>query len=135
MTGNRFAELIKQAFCPFLGELGFKAEEPLLSGRYYRARFVGRQHTLVVSFEPGDDFLVVMLVTNDDDNLEAIDDPQKTPRLNDLNRMHMAGVTQLERMSNEGFFSSIEVEDRNEQALLKGAKDLRLVLPRHLKVF
>ena len=133
MTGDRFAELVQDTFSPFLSEMDFKAEKPHVSGRYYRARFVGLHHSLVVSFEPGDAYLVVILISNDDDDLAAIDDPQKTPRLGDLNRMYMAEVTQKERESNEAFFSSIKVEDRNELALLNCAKDLRLVLPRHLQ--
>ena len=133
MTGERFKLLMIQAFNPFLSDLGLQPEQPHLSGRYHRARFIGKQHTLIVSFEPGDAYLSVMLVRNDDDDLTAIDDPQKTPRLNDLNRAYMGDVTSSERAENESFFSSIKVEDRNEQVLVKCAKDLSLVLPRHLK--
>lgn len=133
MTGKRFESLVKEAFNPFLSELGLKPERQHLSGRYYRANFVGKQHTLVVSFEPGDAYLSVMLVQNDNDDLVAIDNPQKTPRLNDLNRWYMSDVTPSERANNEAYFSTIKVEGPSEQALLKCAKDLRLVLPRHLR--
>lgn len=45
----------------------------------------------------------------------------------------MAEVTESEREGNDAYFSAIEVHDRNERALLKCAKDLRLVLPRYLQ--
>ena len=133
MTGERFASLVKEAFNPFLSDLGFKPEQPHFSGRYYCTNFVGKRHTLVLSFEPGDACLTAMLVRNDDDDLAAIDDPRKTSRVSDLNRMYMEEITASERKVNEEFFSPVKVEDRNEQALLKYAKDLRLVLPRHLQ--
>ncbi len=132
MTGNRFAALVKAIFNLFMCDLGFKAEKPHLSGRYYRASFVGNKHTLVVLFEPGDDYLTTMLVCNDDNDLAAIDDPQRTPRLADLNRRYMNEVSQQDRQANDAYFSSINVVGRKEQELLKCAKDLRLVLPRHL---
>ncbi len=133
MTGERFQSFVKRAFDPFLIELDFKPEKPHLSGRYHRANFIGDSHTLIVSFEPGDAYLTAMLVRNDGYDLSSIDDPQKTPRLKDLNRMYMSEVTPSERANNESFFSKIKVEDQNEQALLKCAKDLRIVIPRYLK--
>lgn len=133
ITGDRFQNFIKKVFTPFLKEMGFTPESPHLSGRYYRVNFIGDVHTLVVSFEPADSFFTVMLVRNDDNDLSAIDDPERTPRLADLNRMYMSQVTPSEREKNESFFSKIRVKDRSEQVLLKSAKDLRLVLPRYLK--
>jgi hypothetical protein len=133
ITGERFQSLVKQAFNPFLIELGFKPQKPHLSGRYHRVNFIGDSHTLIISFEPGDAYLTAMLVKNDDYDLSSIDDPKKTPRMSDLNRIHMGKITPSERANNESFFSTIKVKDQNEQALLKLAKNLRLVLPRYLK--
>jgi hypothetical protein len=133
MTGKRFQVLVQEAFNPFLIELGFKPEKPKISGRYYRAKFIGDNHTLIVSLEPADAFFSIMIVRNDSYDLYTIDDPQKAPRLSDLNRMYMSEVTPNERATNDSFFSEIKVEDQKERALLKCAKDLRLVLPRYLK--
>lgn len=133
MTGERFKYLVTQAFNSFLSDLGLRPEKIHLSGRYHRASFIGKEHTLIVSFELGDSYLTAMLVQNDDD-LVAIDDPQRTPRLDDLNSAYMGSVTSSERAENESFFSSIKAEDYNEKVLLKCAKDLRLVLPRHLRM-
>jgi len=44
----------------------------------------------------------------------------------------MQGVTREERAANEAFFKSIGADDSQERVLLKYAKELRLVLPRHL---
>jgi hypothetical protein len=133
MTGKRFQVLVQEAFNPFLIELGFTPDKPQLSGRYYRVKFIGDSHTLIVSLEPADAFFSIMLVRNDNYDLSTIDDPKKTPRLSDLNRMYMSEVTPDERATNESFFSAIKVEGQKERELLKCAKDLRLVLPRYLK--
>ena len=132
MNGRDFERLVLKVFPPFLTELGFVAEPPHISGRYYRANFVGRQHTLSVSFEPGDNMLAVLLITNGADDLASIDDRTKTPRLSDLNARYMVDVTTSDRANNEAFFAEIEPRDKDEYAIVKAAKELRLVLPHHL---
>ena len=80
MNGNSFGSLIESAFRPFLSELGFTFQSAHLGGRYYRATFIESRYTLIVTFEPGDEEVIVMLLTNGDDSLKAIDDSaiQKT---------------------------------------------------------
>lgn len=46
----------------------------------------------------------------------------------------MKTVTDEERSANEAFFKSVAVQDKEEYLLLKAAKELRLVLPRYLKL-
>lgn len=123
---------MQSVFKPFLEQLGFAMQPVHVSGRYYRASFAGRNNTLLITFEPGDEQTTVMLVTNGDDDLRAIDDPVKTPRLSHLNARYMGLVTASERAENEAFFGQLEPRDRAEYGLIKCAKDLRLVLPRHL---
>jgi hypothetical protein len=132
MNDQDFSRIIDQAFTPFLKELGFVAQPKAISGRAYIVEFVGKAWTLSVSFEPGDDYFSVMLLNNEMRGLAAMDDRQKTPRLSDLNNRYMALVTQLDREENEAIFSGITVRDSLERQLLKFAKDLRLVLPKHL---
>jgi hypothetical protein len=132
MNGNSFSSLIDSTFRPFLSDLGFVFQSVQLSGRYYRATFVEHQHTLIVTFEPGDEEVVVMLLTNGDDSLKAIDDPARTPRLGDLSARYMSATTPLARTENRAYFSQFEQTDPAEKMLLKCAKDLRLVLPLHL---
>lgn len=132
MNGSSFESLMKSVFKPFLEQLGFVMQPVHVSGRYYRASFADRQHTLLITFEPGDEQATVMLLTNGDDDLRAIDDPVRTPRLSHLNARYMGLVTASERAENEAFFGQLEPHDRAEHGLIKCAKDLRLVLPRHL---
>lgn len=119
-------------FEPFLEQLGFTIQPVHLSGRYYRASFISHRHTLIITFEPGDEYITVMLLTNGDADLRSIDDPTKTPRLSDLNARYMRFVTASERAENEEFFVQLEPRDRAESELIKCAKELRLVLRRHL---
>lgn len=132
MNDQDFSRIIDQAFMPFLKELGFVAQPKAISGRAYMVEFIGEAWTLSVSFEPGDDYFSVMLLNNKMRGLAAMDDPQKTPRLSDLNTRYMGQVTPAERETNEAFFVGIVVTDPFERQLLKFAKDLRLVLPKHL---
>ncbi len=132
MNGINFENMMDSVFKPFLEELRFAMQPVFVSGRYYRASFVGPDHTLLITFEPGDEFTAIMLITNGDDDLRAIDDPIKTPRLSHLNARYMGLVAPSERVANEAFFGHLEPQDRAEEGLIKCAKDLRLVLPRHL---
>jgi hypothetical protein len=132
MNGQDFTRISDQAFAPFLRELGFVAQPPQISGRAYHATFVGRRHTLSVSFEPGDDYFSIMLLTNGADDLASIDDRAKTPRLSDLNARYAALISPFERAANEEYFAGVVVNHPFERQLLKFAKDLRLVLPKHL---
>lgn len=132
MNGSNFEQLMKSAFKPFLEQIGFTMRLVHVSGRYYRASFVSRRHTLLVTFEPGDQQTTVMLLTNGDGSLRSIDNPEKTPRLSHLNARYMGLVTASERAENEVFFGQLEPRDRAEHELIKCAKDLRLVLPHHL---
>ena len=94
--------------------------------------FIGKSWTLSVSFEPGDNYFSIVLLNNKERGLAAMDDRQKSPRLSDLNARYMGQITLAEREANEAFFASIVVTDSFERQLLKVAKDLRLVLPKHL---
>jgi hypothetical protein len=132
MNDQDFIRIIDQAFTPFLKELGFVTQPKAISGRAYMVEFVGDLWTLSVSFEPGDNYFSVILLNNKMRGLAAMDDPQKSPRLSALNTRYMGKVAPAEREANEAFFASIVVTDSFEKQLLKVAKDLRLVLPKHL---
>lgn len=94
--------------------------------------FIGELWTLSVSFEPGDNYFSIVLLNSKERGLAAMDDRQKSPRLSDLNTRYMGQITLAEREANEVFFACIVVKDPFERQFLKFAKDLRLVLPKHL---
>lgn len=133
MNDQGFCRIIDQAFMPFLSEMGFVAKPKSISGRAYIADFIGSAWTLSVSFEPGDDYFAIMLLNNELRGLAAVDNREKSPRLSDLNARYMGQVTPAEHEENETFFAGVKTTDQHERQLLKFAKELRLVLPKHLK--
>ena len=133
MDGQDFLRIVNESFTPFLGKIGFLMDRPSISGRSYRASFTGRKNSVWVSFEPGDGILVVYVFSLENGELSEIDDRLKTPRLADLNHRYMSSVTNQERSANEAVFQQVLVKDNHERALLKAAKDLRLVLPKYIE--
>ena len=133
MNGQDFLRIAKEAFIPFLKELGLEMDEPSMSGRFYRASFTGPAHAVSVSYEPGDGAFFVMVFGRKNGKLSDIDDRTKTPRLADLNSRYMPTITNKERVENEVAFESVVARDREERLLLKAAKELRLVLPKYLR--
>ena len=133
MDGNRFLKITSTAFTPFLRDLGFSIEKPSISGRYYQVRYIGQFHIVTIAYEPGDNAFFVMVSTGKNNQLLDIDDRSKAPRLTDLNKRYMKMVTIEERLTNEAFFKTIEPQDKEENLLLKAAKELRLVLPKHMQ--
>lgn len=132
MNGQDFLRIIKEAFVPFLAELDFVMGEPSISGRVYRVVFASLKHFVSISFEPGEKSLFVWVSTREGGELAAVDDRSKTLRLSDLNSRYMKTVTEDQRASNDALFKSVVVKDEEEKALLKCAKQLRLVLPKYL---
>ena len=132
MNGQDFLRITNEAFAPFLEKLGFAMDDPSISGRYYRASFISHSHSVSISYEPGDEAFFVIVFSRKNGELSDIDDRMESPRLADLNSRYMAAITNEERVENEAVFESIKVNDKEERVLLKAAKELRLVLPRHL---
>lgn len=132
MNGADFSRLVYDAFVPFLLDLGFSIQPIQVSGRYYRASFTNEAFTLLVTFEPGDNQIVIMLVSNGEDDLKSIDDSRKTPRLSDLNAKYMNEVSPESRLRSKERFGSILANDADERRLLKCAEELSLVLPLHM---
>ena len=133
MNGQDFLRVIRDAYLPFLTEIGFSMEEPSISGRFYRASFISSTNSVWVSYEPGDNELSVYVFSLEKGRLSEVDDSSKTPTLSDLNNKYMHLVSKEEHVENESYFSSVGVRDNKEKSLLKCAKDLHIVLPRHLK--
>ena len=133
MNGQSFIRIIHEAFCPFLKGLGFMLEASLISGRFYRAKFISKSNVIDISYEPGDDaFFVIIFNRFINGQLSDVDNRRETPRLVDLNNQYMATITSEERAKNEKFFKMVVVHDSEERYLLKAAKELRLVLPKYL---
>jgi hypothetical protein len=131
MNGQDFERLVHDAFS-FLGDFDFILDELSVSGLMYHASFVSLSNVISVSYEPGNNNVLILVHTLTSGRLSDIDDRSKTPRLTDLNRQFMKMITKADRASNEAVFKSVVVHDHEETLLLKAAKELRLVLPRYL---
>jgi hypothetical protein len=134
MDGNDFLRIIRDAYVPFLRELDFTLDRTDIQGREYSVSFTGPANTVVVSYEPGDEAFFVFVFGRKGKHLTDIDDSSQTPRLSDLNTKFMKGITPAERSHSDASFGTIATGDRKEEELVKAAKELRLVLPRHLAV-
>jgi hypothetical protein len=133
MSNQDFLRVCRAAFAPFLKELGFVMDCPSINGRFYHVDFTSIKHTVSISYEPGDDALFVMVFGRVNGELTDIDDRQKTARLTDLNARYMPLITKDEYVRNKAVFSSVKVRNKEESALLKAARELRLVLPKYLR--
>jgi hypothetical protein len=134
-NGDSFQRLIREAYVPFLKELGFSGKPVHVSGKYYCAYFVSTHHTLSVSYEPGDHYWDIRIETHGGaGDLKSFDDRSITPHLADLNTRYQGQVSGAERSQNETFFDGIEAKNADEAYLLKCAKDLRIVLPKYLGI-
>lgn len=132
MNGQGFVRIANEASAPFLKGLGFTMGTQSITGREYSAQFLSDTHTVVISYEPGDNFLVTFVARREDWNIPYMDDPLKVPRMGDLNRLYMHRVTKEEHIANKAVFKSVQTEDEQEKLLLKTAMDLRVVLPLYL---
>ena len=133
MNGQDFLRIAREAFEPFLKELGFVIDEPSISGRSFHISFTTHKSVVSVSYEPGDDALFVMVIGRKNGQWSDIDNRKETPWFPDLNSQYKAAVTQTERLANEKAFKFVMVRDNEERQLLKAAKELRLVLPKYLR--
>ena len=132
MNGQDYTRLAHEAFEPFLSELGFSMESPAISGRQYRVSFVSETHAIWIAYEPGDNALFVHVFGCRNGVLSDIDDTNATPRLGDLNKRYMSTVPGDKYAENYEYFKGVLASDEEEQAVLKVARELRLVLPSYL---
>ena len=133
MTGHRFERMVRQVFEAFISRLGFTMAPLSISGRVYSVHFTSSTHVVSVSYEPGDEQVLVTVSPVAQNLLSDYDDRARTPRLGDLNARYMKLVTDEERLANHAAFSSIVADDKEELRLLKSLRELCLVLPRYLR--
>jgi hypothetical protein len=133
MDAESFVRIVQSAFSPFLSELGFHMEPPLLGGKFYKASFKSSDLVVSIYFEPGESFLLIPIFSVNDGKLSDIDDRSATPRIEDLNRRYMPLITPGDREKKAKNFDFVSANDDEEKMLLKRAEDLSHVLPMYLK--
>jgi hypothetical protein len=135
VTDETFVAIVEGAFVAPLAHLGFSLQELELHGRFDLATFVREDYAIHVSYEPGDEAVFIIVFRRKNGVLSDIDNPSETVRLSDLNERYMRFITPQERANCDAAFRSVQVTGRAEQLMVKGAKELSLVLPRYLADF
>ena len=128
MDETEFEAAVRRHLLAVLEPHGFHLK-PDVSGRMYSVEFGSDTHVVSVSYEPGDDYLLVAIFTVKDGIRSNIDDRVATPRLSDLNArfLHASDAGELTRRRSEG---ALGPEERRIQRI---AAELSIVLPRYLR--
>jgi hypothetical protein len=128
MNGDTFTEAVNRYLDPVMRPLGFESEIRV-SGRLYSANFQSSSHMVSVSFEPGDEYWLVVVHTVTDGLRSEIDDRVTTPRLGDLNAKYL---TSRDGPALEALQSNETTINPMTQKIRKIAAELAVVLPRYL---
>lgn len=128
MNGDEFREAVTRHLTPVLEPLGF-ATDFKISGRAYGAEFRSAQHVVSVSYEPGDDYFLILVFTITDGVRSHFDDRTASPRLADLNARFLGpgDVPALEAIKQRPLPA-----DPVERRIQRAAAELAIVLPRYL---
>jgi hypothetical protein len=128
MNSDQFVEAVKTVLCPSLEPLGFRISTRT-SGRSYEAECATDDHVAIVSFEPGDGFLLVAVLSVDNGNRSSLDDRAASPRLSDLNRrfLDQADVELLEQVRRRD-----QPGDPEIARVVSALRQLCLVLPKYV---
>jgi hypothetical protein len=132
MNGADFELAIRRHVLPALQPLGFelKADGVRSSGRLYSADFTSPHYVVSISFEPGDDYLLVVVFTVKNGMRSNIDDRQATPRLADLNARYL-GAEDAEAL--QASHPDARPLDDEERRVRRVGAELAIVLPRYMR--
>lgn len=128
MDSETFLEVVRRLISPALEPLGFVLHTSV-SGRLYSAEFVSPAYVASISFEPGDDCLLVAVFTVTNGVRSDLDDRERTPRLSDLNRRFLS-PSELEELHRSPTMDY--VDNPSARKLVKAARELAVVLPRYV---
>jgi hypothetical protein len=128
VNGNEFVSAATRFLLPLLAPMGFSMATTV-SGRLYSAEFISPTHVVSISFEPGDDYWLVLIFTVKNGVRSDIDDRIATPRLADLNAKFLArddgAALEMIRQRDPAI-------DPAERKIQRISAELALVLPRYL---
>jgi hypothetical protein len=126
---HEFVEAIETYFAPFLNGLGFELSPPIsISGKHYRATFSRSDRAVVVSYEPGDDYLFIALPTVVSGIQSDLDNRESAPRLSDLTGPAFANTSPAQIQANAAYFVEHDADGPLARKLLMAAKELRICL-------
>ena len=128
MNSDQFVAAVNAELRPVLEPLGYRVSTKV-SGRAYDAECATEDCVAIISFEPGDDFLLVAVVSENDGVRSSLDDRTASPRLGDLNRRYLepadVEVLELSRRNDTAL-------DPDARKLVAAMRQLCLVLPRYV---
>ena len=129
MNGEQFELAVHEHVAPALLKLGFELQTSI-SGKIYSAEFLSPRLIVSVSFEPGDDYFLVVVFTVSNGHRSDIDDRSTTPRLSDLNSRFLTAADShaLARIRSGQAIGS------EEQRIRRIGAELSLVLPRYMDI-
>jgi hypothetical protein len=128
MNSDQFVAAVKSVLRPSLEPMGFRISTKT-SGRAYDAECASDDFVAIVSFEPGDSFLLVAVLSVENGNRSSLDDREASPRLSDLNRRFLdpADVDRLELAR-----SGDPLTDPEMARVVSAMRQLCLVLPKYV---
>lgn len=128
MDSGTFLDVVRRLISSALELLGFVLPTSV-SGRMYSADFVSPAYVASISFEPGDDYVLVAVFTVTGGVRSDLDDRKTTQRLSDLNPRFLtqAEIEELRRSP------TLEcAESTAATSFVKAARELAVVLPRYV---
>ena len=130
MTGSEFARMLADRLEPDLERLGYHVEGPSIDGKEYSATFTAPDFRLLVSYEPGDDWLAIYFQRRVDTGWSELDDRQLTPRLDDLTRCYSGRLKVAQRHRRP---SASAEDDPAARRLAQAIDQIPLVLPAYME--
>jgi hypothetical protein len=127
MNSDQFIDAIDSELRPTLEPLGYRVST-MVSGRSYDAECATEDHVAIVSFEPGDSFLLIAVLAVRDGVRSSLDDREASPRLGDLNR-RLLGPLEIESLERDR--TALPTLDPERARLVSALRQLRLVLPKY----
>jgi hypothetical protein len=129
LASDPFTSAASRILLPVLEPMGFRLQTHV-SGRLCLAEYASTSHVVSVSYEPGDDYWVVVVYSVRDGVRSDYDDPAATPRLGDLNARFLTqedGATLRELRKDEA-----KEPDEVSRRFRRIAGELAIVLPRYI---
>ena len=125
MTSTEFKTYVSFYFDHWLEFYGFHVPANFtLSGKLYESIYEKNDRVLSVSYEPGDDYLVVMLFEKRGNCLSDFDDLSSTKSLSQLNKEFFPKVEKSETRKIDQYFNSLVAESEESKILKKKAREL-----------
>ena len=125
MTSTEFKTYVSMYFGHYLPLFDFQVSGGFtLSGKLYESTYETNNRALTVSYEPGDDYLVIMLFEKNGDSWSDFDDTSATKSLNQLNKEYFSKIDESEIREIDQYFNGLVAENEDSKLMKKKAREL-----------